>query len=158
MAALSTIIAGIGLAASVAGTAVTMAGQEQQRKASVRAERLREQQMNLESARQRRSVIRNVLRARAQALVGATAAGAAEGSGLQGGFGQIAQQGGTNMVGINQGQEIGAGIFAANRDMAGGQTLAAFGGGLSSLGGALFSGSESIGRVGSFATGDAVKP
>ena len=157
MAAISTIIAGVGLAASVAGAAIASNGAQQANRASARAEALREKQMNIEAARQRRQVIRNMLRARSAALVSATAQGAGGGSGLPGGYGAITQQSGENMLGINQGTEIGAGIFSANRDASGAQSMVSFGNGLSSLGGATVQNSETIGRIGTYFTNGAVQ-
>lgn len=157
MAAFSTIIAGVGIAAAVAGSAVSVNASNQATAASKRAEALRERQMQLEAARSRRQVVRNMLRARSAALVGATAQGASGGSGLAGGYGQIGQQSGENMTGINQGTEIGAGIFSANRDYANAQSLVSFGQGLSSLGGTLMNNSGTIGRVGSYMSGGAIQ-
>ena len=150
MAAISTIIAGIGLALGAVGTAVSVSGASQAADASKRSEKLREQQMNLESARQRRQVIRNSIRARAMSLNSATAQGASTGSGIQGGYGQIGSDTASNIQGINQGQQIGAGIFSANRDSAGAQELAAFGQGLGSLGGAVVNNAETLGRIGTY--------
>lgn len=152
MAAFSSIVTGLALAATAVGTVTQVSAANQAAKASQRAEALREKQMNLESQRQRRQIVRNMIRARSQALATTTAQGASKGSALGGAYGQIGQQTGENIVGVNQGQEIGAGIFKANRDIAGAEALSAFGGGISSLGGALFSNSESIGRIGSFLT------
>ncbi len=157
MAALSTVIAGIGLAVGAAGAVTSTIGSMQASAASKRAEKLRETQMNLEAARQRRQVIREGLRARAMALTSATAQGAGSGSGLQGGYGQVGQRVGENMVGINQGTEIGAGIFQANRDGYSAQSLVSFGNGLSSLGGALIDNAPTISRVGTYATGGAIR-
>lgn len=150
MAALTTIIAGIGLAVGAAGTVAQVSAANKQADAAERAERLREKQMNLEAMRSRRAAIRNSLRARSLALTSATAQGAQFGSGLPGGFGQIGQQTGENITGINQGQEIGAGIFDANADYASAGALAAFGSGLSSLGGSLISNAGTISRIGTF--------
>lgn len=152
MAAFSSIVTGLALAATAVGTVTQVNAANQAAKASQRAERLRERQMELESNRQRRQIVRNMIRARAQALATTTAQGASGGSALGGAYGQIGQQAGENLVGVNQGQQIGAGIFQANRDIAGAEALAAFGGGISSLGGALFSNAESIGRIGQFLT------
>lgn len=154
MAAISTIIAGIGLAAGLAGTAVQVAGAGAASRASARAEKLREKQMNLESARQKRQIMRSALRARASALNSATAQGATGGSGLQGGYGQIGQGAGDNLLGVNNAQEIGAGIFKANIDSAGAQSLVAFGGGLSSLGGSLIDNSSTLGNITRYLTGN----
>lgn len=157
MAAISTIIAGVGLAAGLAGTAVQMNAASQAAAASKRAERLREQQMNLEAARQRRAAIRNALRARSVALTAATVQGAGSGSGLQGGYGQIGQQAGENIQGINQATEIGAGIFQANRDSAGAQSLVSFGAGLGSLGSSLNDNAATLGRIGTFFSGGSLR-
>lgn len=157
MAALSTVIGGIGLVAGLAGTAVQMAGANAQAQASKRAEQLRETQMNLESARQKRQVVRNALRARAMALVNATGQGASSGSGLQGGYGQIGQGTSENLQGINQGQTIGAGIFKANRDSFDASNMVSFGGGLTSLGGSLIDNASKIGSIATYASGGSLR-
>lgn len=157
MAALSTIIAGIGVAAGLAGTAVSVGAANAASQASIRAENLREKQMNLELARQKRQAIRAGIRARSQAASNANNQGASSGSGLQGGFGQIAQGTGENMVGIGQAGQIGSGIFQANRDSASAQSLVSFGGGLSSLGGSLIDNASTIGRIGTFASGGKIR-
>lgn len=154
-AALSLGLGALGLAAQVAGTVVQAQGFAQQADASRRAEALRERQMNLESSRQRRQTIRNAIRARSLALTAATAQGASSGSGLPGGYGQIGGATARNIQGVNQAQEISSGIFRANSDMAGAQELTSFGGGLSSLGGALFSASPTIGKLTQFGSGQA---
>lgn len=128
------IFGAIGAVASIAGAFVQAKGAADASAASKRAEDLRERQMNLESASQRRQVYRNVLRARAFSLVTAGSKGASSGSALSGSLGQITNQGAENTRGVNQGQSIGAGIFTANRDIADAQGMAAWGGGLSSLG------------------------
>lgn len=152
-AAVSLAMGAIGLGLQAAGTMATMEGNRQAAAASKRAEDLRQKQMNLESMRQRRQVIRNAVRARSMALSGATAQGASSGSGIAGGLSQIAGDAGRQIQGVNQGQEIGAGIFDANRSIASAQELASFGGGLSSLGGAVFSSAEPMGRLTQFGFG-----
>jgi hypothetical protein len=152
MAALSTIIAGVGLGLSAAGTAVSVIGQMQASEGAKRAEALRERQMNLEAARQRRSVVRQALRARSIALTNATDQGATGGSGIAGGLGQIANTAASNTQAINQGVQIGSDMFRANETISGGQTLASFGSGLSNLGGSMYQGSETLGRIGSYFT------
>lgn len=158
MAAFTTIAAGIGAVATLGGLALQAAGvgvqmdaANKQSEASQRAERLRAQQLSLESARQRRQALRNAIRARSVALSASTAAGASTGSGAAGGLGQIASQAGTNVQGINQGQEIGTNIFKANADEAAAGGQAAFGSGLSSFGGVLISNASSIGSIGEYA-------
>lgn len=156
MAALSTLIAGLGVAGGIAGTVVQYAGAQKAQKGQERAEKLREAQMNLENQRQQRQVIRQSTIARAQALSNASNQGAQDGSGLQGGYGQIQGQAGGAFVANNQNQQLGAGMFAANRQISAGQTMSSIGSGISSLGGGLVSGSDTLGRIGNYAFGSRV--
>lgn len=153
MAALSTIIAGVGLGIGAAGTVAQVAGQRKSSAAAERAERLRETQMNIENARQQRQIARQVTVARAQAVSNAAMQGAQESSGLAGGYGQIQGQAGSASVASNQNTQIGAGIFSANAQMSQGNTLASIGSGISSLGGALVNNSQTLGRIGNYAFG-----
>lgn len=153
------LFAGISAAASVGGmalqaigTGVQMDAAQKQTDASIRAERLREQQMNLETMRQRRQAVRNALRSRAIAVASATNQGAASAgsSGLPGGLAQISNQGQDNVSGIDKGKQIGSGIFNANADYAAAGGQMAVGQGLSSLGGALVNNAPTIGSIGTF--------
>lgn len=139
-----------GLALQAVGTGVQMDAANKQTEASVRAERLRQQQMNLESMRQRRQAVRNTIKARAVALSAGTSQGATGSSGLAGGLSQISNQGAENVSGVSKAQEIGTSIFDANASyaQAGGQL--ALGQGLSSLGGALVNNAQQIGQIGTF--------
>lgn len=164
MAALTTILIGAAVAATVAGTAIAYQGQRAQAKAQKQAlaiqmqqEETRRQAMNLDANRKKREVLRQQQLLRAQALATATnqGAGGAGSSGIEGAIGQIQGQSGVNQLGINQQQELGntmfdqnqqitaAGIRAAN---AGG--MVALGTGLSSLGGAVIRNAGTIGRIG----------
>lgn len=156
-------IALIGLGIAAAGTGVQLyegnkaaqsqkaALQEQQK-----AEALREQQMNLDAERRKRQMVRQMTIARSNAVSATTASGAQFGSGLAGAEAGISGQGNENLLGINQNQQIGAGIFAANRNMfsdyssaASYSSMAGFGAGLSSLGSGMINNSGMISRVGS---------
>jgi hypothetical protein len=152
MAALSTIIGAVGLGLAAAGTVTQMVASGQQAAASRRQEVLRRRQMDLESSRQRRGVVRQALRARSMALIAGSEQGASQGSGLAGGLAQIGNQATSNMQGINQANEIGVGMFQTNQQITGAQELASFGGGLSSLGGSLMGNSETLGRLGQYFT------
>ena len=152
MAALSTIIGAVGLGLAAAGTVTQMVASGEQAAASRRQETLRRRQMDLESTRQRRGVIRQALRARSQALIAGTEPGASLGSGMAGGLGQVSSQAAGNLQGINQAQEIGIGMFQTNQQITGAQELASFGGGLSSLGSSFYSNSETLGRLGNYFT------
>lgn len=145
------IIAGIGVAASVAGTVVGFAGQQQQVEASKRAEQLRMTQMNLDASRAKRETVRRTMLARAQAESTATNQGAGNSSSLEGALGQISNQGGRSLLATTQNQTIGQGIFKANMDEADGQSTASLGQGLGSLGGMFINNSGSIGRAFGFA-------
>jgi hypothetical protein len=152
MAAISTIIGAVGLGLAAAGTVTQMIASGEQAAASRRQEGLRRRQMDLETGRQRRGVIRQALRARSMALIAGSEQGASSGSGLAGGLGQIGSQAAGSVQGINQANEIGVGMFQTNQQITGAQELASFGGGLSSLGGSLMGNSETLGKLGQYFT------
>lgn len=153
MAAFSSIIAGVGLAAGLAGTAVQYMGQKTAQKGAERAERLREAQMNLDNQRSRRQIIRQAVAARATSLSNSTSQGAQESSGGIGGQQQITSEAGQSILSNNQNQQLGQGMFAANRQISAGNSQASLGSGISSLGGSLVNNSEMIGRIGQYAFG-----
>lgn len=152
---------GIGLALSAAGGLTSFFGQSKKAEADQaataaqqRAENLREQSMTIDADRKRREFIRQGQIARAQALTVATSQGAAQSSGLQGAYGQIGGQTDWNILGVNEQEEIGHGMFQANRDLlqarsqgAEADSQIALGKGISSLGGALVSNMGAIGRI-----------
>ncbi|HYT41259.1 MAG TPA: hypothetical protein VEP90_02830 [Methylomirabilota bacterium] len=105
-----------------------------------------ENQMKLNANRARMEAFRNNQRARSLALNSAAGQGAQFGSGLQGGYGQISGQSGTNILGINQNLKIGEAIATYNQDISNQQmALAKYQGqastaaGVSSLGSGAFS-------------------
>lgn len=153
MAAVSTIIGAIGLGLGAIGTVTTMKGQQQQAQAANKAEALRKKQMTLDVARQRREIVRQQVMARSQALANATSQGAAQGTGLQGGYGQISSNSGNNMNYNRQSADIGYGMFNANMQATNAGTMASFGSGISNLGGTLMNNAQTIGRVGSYFAG-----
>lgn len=159
---------GFATAAVVAGAGASMFGamgssraakaqnaaQQAQIEAEQRAEALRRQQMELESRRRLRETVRNQQRARAQALAASTNQGASQGSGLQGGYGQIAGDAGNQLLATGQNLEIGRGIFDANAansaarmQYASASTDMATYKGISSLGGTLMSLSGTMGNI-----------
>lgn len=162
--AISTLIAAVGVAASVAGTAVQYMGAQKQAKAQKQlvaaqqqAENSRQQQMNLDATRKKREIIRQAQVARAQAVSTANAQGAGDSSALMGAEGAISGQSGVNYLGVSQNQQIGNDIFAANASAgrarsaeADAGSMMALGGGISSLGGALVKNSGTIARVGGY--------
>ena len=153
MAAFSTLIGAAGVGLAAAGTATQFIGMARAAKGEKRAEKLREAQMNLESQREKRSIVRQANIARAAALTSAESQGAQAGSGLAGGLGQITAQAGSAATAVNQNQQLGTGMFAANRMISSGNTMASIGSGLSSLGGSLFQNNDKLGRLGSYGFG-----
>jgi hypothetical protein len=141
-------VAGIGMQAKATADASKAA--KTQADAQAKAEELRKKQMELDAARQRREVIRQSIIARATATANANAQGAGQSSGLQGALSQIQGRAAEGVLGINQGEAIGKGIFDANAAgaQAGGDLATAQG--LGSLGGAIFSSSQEIHRVGNY--------
>ena len=114
------------------GAVIGVFGQFQQAKAAKKAEKAREKQMNLDVQRKRREAVRQAMSARATALSNATAQGAQAGSGLQGGYGQIGGDLGRNMMALNQDQQLGRQVFAANRQYASAGAMIGLGQGISS--------------------------
>lgn len=144
---IETIIGVVGLGISAAGTVAGVSGQMQQARASKKAEALRQRQMNLDAQRQKRDLIRRAAVATATTEAAATAQGASGGSALQGALGQIGGSTGRAVTAVNQNQEIGNGIFEANKDYAAGGGLASLGSGISTLGGALVSNAGVFGKI-----------
>lgn len=143
MAVFSTIAA----VAGIVGVGVQAYGAYQQSQGNKKAEALRLRQQNLESARARRSTIRQAIIARSQALSSGTAQGAEGSSGLAGGLGQVQAQAGSNIQGINQGQSIGYQMFQANSQISSGQTMQSVGQGLSGFGDFLNQNYETLRRT-----------
>jgi hypothetical protein len=140
----------LGAITGLVGTGVQMMGQRAAAKASEKAEELRERQMSLEARRQRRTVIREAQVARATALASGVEQGAQNSSGLQGGFAQISGQKNTNLQASYQSEEIGHGIFSANRAIAQGQSMAALGGAISGFGQQMVQNMPTLTRVGQY--------
>jgi hypothetical protein len=122
------------------------AAQQQATAAEQRNEAVRRRAMEFDAKRRQLEAIRNMQRARSVALANATNQGAGQGSGLQGGFGQISGQTGDVIEGIRGNLAFGRETFGNNIDlsnarlaMAAAGTQASFGAGLSSLGGSIIS-------------------
>lgn len=175
MAAITSILIGAAVAASVAGTAVQMSAaskardaQEQQLQAQQqevedqrKIEAQRQQAMELDARRKQLEIIRNQQRARALALATTTSQGASYGTALGGAYGQISGQANTNSLGISQNLDIGRNIFGLNNDisnarmayydagfgLADAKYYSSIGSGISSLGNDLFKSATPIGNL-----------
>lgn len=136
-----TALSALGTATSTYSAVKQAEATKQQIGIQQQIEAQRKQQMELQAHRQQLETVRQMQRARSQALTSATNQGAIFGSGLQGGYGQIGGATATNQLGISQNLEIGRNIFGLNQQLsqsriqsAGFQSIGSVGSGLSSLG------------------------
>src|SRR5437660_2342874 len=110
---------------------------------------IRQRMMEVGARRQQMEVLRNQQRARSLALNNATTQGAQQGSGLQGGYGQIAGQSGVNALGISQNLEAGEQMFGLSAQISGQKVaLAQAGGQAATAQGVSGIGSTLLGAVG----------
>lgn len=151
--------AGVGLGFSILGTmeqssALNSANAAQQQISGLEQQENQQRNVasNLAYDRQKSEVLRNNQVARSMAISSATNQGAQFSSGLSGGLGQISGQSGTNLLGINQNQEVTNQLFSLDTQvsqqkqaMADAQTKASTASGLAGLGGSI---SKSIGPLG----------
>lgn len=110
--------------------------------------------MQVDARRRQLEVFRNVQRAKSLALTNATSKGAQFGSGLQGGYGQIEGEAGTQLTAISQNLASGERMYNINTDISGQKGLLAqaglqssTGAGLSSLGGSIVNNLGTISRL-----------
>lgn len=139
-----------------AGAASQISGESQAiGKLDMQVNAQRQQQMVLQSQRSQMQNIRNAQSARANAVSGAVSQGAQQGSGLQGGLGQISGEEGTNALANSQNLEIGQNIFGFNNqisqhriNIAALQGQQASGQGLASMGADVVKGAGALSRIG----------
>jgi hypothetical protein len=162
MPAITSIIAGIGLAAGAIGSGVQAYGAIQQGEAQRKASRLsqmaesaRQRGMELDSQRKQYSIIREQQTQRANAIAAATNQGAQFGSGLEGGEAQISGASNSNLLGVQENTGLGEQMFSlsqrkasADRDASAAGTMGSIGSGLSTLGRAVVNDSGTIARIG----------
>lgn len=153
-------IAGLGL--SIFGGAEKMAAakqkadaQRQITSAEMQQDDVRRKAMELSARRQQMEVLRNAQRARSLALNNATSQGAQFGSGLQGGYGQIAGATNWNLAGINQNLSFGEQMFDLNKtisqqklNVSDSESRSSTGSALSGLGGMLMSNTGTLKNLG----------
>ncbi len=144
-----------GTAAAVGGTAYSAYSGSKAASASRKAERLRQRQMNLDSAMKRREIIRKMQLSRAQAVSRTTQAGVGDpgGSALGGATASI-QQRGSEDLGYNQfSTDIGNDLFRANRQQTTWQSNAQTGQGIANLGMNLIQAGPTIQAIGTEVAG-----
>ena len=137
----------IGIALSAVGTVQQMSASKRQAKASRRAEELRQKQMNLDALRQKRKIIRQAAIERAKVVSAGGQQGLLESSAVQGSLGSISSITAGNTRDVNQNVEIGAGLFQQNANIAEAQSAAAFGQGLSTVGGTIVQNAGTINKT-----------
>ena len=160
MAAFSSLIMGVGLATSLAGSFMQASAQskmaKEQSAASKRAEDARQQQMQLDASRRRRQAVRDSMLARSQAMAVGTAQGASQGSSVAGAMAQATATGFQNQQTTQSAEILGAEVFSANRAYADatakGTSKMAWGGAISSLGGMLMNNAGTLNRLGTYYT------
>lgn len=148
MAAAAAALPALGVLTKVAGGVLQYVGARKASKARKKAERLRQRQMELDTKRRQRDILRKAIAARASTEAAGDAQGALFSSGFAGGLAQTTASAGRSGLAQDQNLEIGGGIFSANAKVADAQGLSATGAGLSSLGGSLLSNAETFRNVG----------
>lgn len=162
MAAISTIIGAAALGLSAAGTYMSVSGasaaasaNQQIAAAQMQQSAVQQKAATLDAKRRTLEDIRNAQKARSVALSNATTQNAQMGSGVEGGFGQVSGQLGTNLVGVQQNLELGRQYASLNdaismqrMNLASAQSQSAFGSGLQSFGGTLISVMQPASRLG----------
>lgn len=139
-----------GTAASIGGTAYSAYSGQKAATASKKAEKLRQRQMNLDSAMKRREILRKTQLARAQAVSRTTAAGVSDpgGSALGGATASITQRGQEDL-GYNQfSTDIGNDLFSANRQYTQWSSNAQTGSGIAQMGMNLIQAAPTLQRIG----------
>lgn len=148
-AATALAVAGIGLgvASFFGGSDAAQKQADIQKQIFAQQQKIEQQKrlgMELDAQRRTIQTVRSVQQARSIALNNATAQGAGKGSGLMGGYAQIAGQGNTGLLAINQNLDIGRNISDSNQAISGLNMQLAdakadsdFWSGLGSLGGSL---------------------
>lgn len=156
-AAVGLLGSGISLVSGIMGSAAQSEMVAKQAAASTRAENAREQQMRLDSHRQRRQAVREGLLARSMSLTAGVSQGAQYGSGVAAGLAQATSGAAENVQAISSNETLGGRVFQANRDYyqatSEGQAKVAMWQGIGSIGGALSSNAGAIGRIGGQAPG-----
>lgn len=156
MAAFSSILIGVGLAAGAVGIGMQAYTQSkmanEQKKIAQRQENVRQQQNQLDAMRRRRQAFRESQQARAQAISQGANQGAIYGSGVVAGAGNAITTGNQNQQTVNAASGLSATQFDLSRQYASvtaaGQQGMAWGGALSSLGGMMVQNAGTFARVG----------
>lgn len=146
----SAVIGGADIGLSLYGSSKSSEAAKKQSQAEQRAESLRQQQMQLESIRRERDIMRQAQAARAQSISqavndGVSATGSSILPGLQG---QIASQESRSVTATEENLAIGNATFAANADASRARADKAEGAAWTDFGKTLFQSSDKISNIG----------
>lgn len=138
MAAITSILTGIGLAVSAAGTVAGIQQGQAQAKSAKAAMDIQQRQNEVEAQRGRRQIYRDMLAAQAKSEAAAANQGGLAGSALQGGLNQAANSGTQSQADLNQNLATSTALYQNKRSQVGSgntaQALSSIGGGLTTLG------------------------
>lgn len=157
MAALSTALVAVGVAASIGGSVMQYQAQQEAQDAQNVQNTIRQDAMRNDANRRRREIVRQAALARATTLATATNQGAAApgGSAVPGSYGQITGMELRDLNAVNTSETQGNQMFALNRQVdsayrgaALGGTVAGIGGSIQSLGGAIQATGRTFNSVG----------
>lgn len=145
---------GAGLITNMIGAGRATQSQKQIAEYERQIEAQKMRAMELDAKRRTIEIMRTGQRAQAMALTAASAQGAQYGSGLQGGYAQVAGQTNFNALGVQQNLEIGRNIFDLNSKISDekmnlfdAQGLMNIGQGLMGMGGALVGAQDKLGNL-----------
>jgi len=147
MPALTTFIAVAGLAVAGAGAYTSFTQAKEAASAQRKMNELNKRKADLEANRKKREWLRGSWIERASQLSRGTNQGAGGSSGLSGAIASTMGIGWSNLLGVNQGQEIGAQMTEANNQYSSAASMASMGSGLTSLGGSIVSSRGEISRT-----------
>lgn len=156
---LATAIATAGAASAVVGTGAQIYGQRQQTAATKRAESARKRQLNLESSRKQREILRSRMIADATTAARGTGQGVSlSDSSIMGSFGQNAGLAGMQSNDQYQNTDVGNILFSANADAAEGQATSSIGKSLFGFGTDLINVAPTAGKIGAELFGSGSQP
>ena len=146
--------AAVGVGTSIFGAILGNDANQEALAAQQKAEQIRQAQAAADAERRRRQAIRTGIIQRSQALANATAQGANESTANSGAQGQVNQETGWTIGGINTAQAYGTALYGANQellqakmDQANADEWSSIGKSLTSLGGGLVTNAGTIGNI-----------
>lgn len=141
-------MAAIGLGLAIVGTTVSVVGSLEQGAAQKKAERARQRLQQVSAQRERTQQIRQARIKRAQIAQSGTNSGAGESSAVEGGMAGVQSQALQNIGFIGRQVNAGEEISRANQDLINAQGISSLGGGITDIGGTIFSNRAELNDIG----------